>query len=232
MKRFYKTVAVAPAEGGWQVQLDGRGIRTAARHPQIVPGRALAEALAAEWAGQGEEINAAAFIFRDMADYALDMVTPDPAIAIAAILPYGETDTLCYRDEQGSALWRRQMERWEPLLAATEARYDVHFERISGILHRPQPDETMARMAAVLAALPPFALAALQTCTSLAASLIIGLAALEAGADAAALWDAASLEEDWQAEMWGHDAEAQALRASRFASFAAAMRFAGLAAGD
>ena len=150
MKRFYKTVAVSEASGGWQVQLDGRGIRTAAKHPQIVPSRALAEAMAAEWDGQGEEIDLAAFRFRDMADYALDMVAPDPAIAIKAILPYGETDTLCYRDAEGSALWRRQMERWEPLLAATEARYDVHFERISGILPRPQPAATMTRMAAAL----------------------------------------------------------------------------------
>lgn len=229
MKRFYKTVAVEPADGGWRVLLDGRGIRTAAKQPQIVPTEALALAMAAEWAGQGEDIDARVFKFRDMADYALDIVSADPDTAIRATLPFGETDTLCYRAEVGEALHRRQLEEWEPLLAAAEARFDVHFERISGIIHRPQPAATLARLHGVLSAQLPFALAALQTLSSLAASLVIGLAALSPEADAVALWNAANLEEDWQAEFWGKDTEALALRERRYADFCSAMRFAALA---
>lgn len=229
MKRFYTAVAVQPEDEGWRILLDGRGIRTAGKRAQIVPARALADAMAEEWAGQGEEIDPRAFKFRDMADYALDIVAADPATAIRATLPFAETDTLCYRAEAGEALHRRQLEVWEPLLTAAEARFDVHYERISGIIHRPQPAATLARMDSVLAAQPPFVLAALQTLASLAASLTIGLAALDPDADAEALWNAANLEEDWQAEFWGKDAEAQALRERRFADFRSAMRFAALA---
>ena len=117
---------------------------------------------------------------------------------------------------------------WEPLLAAAEARWDIHFERIEGIIHRAQPAATLARMQAVLEAQDAFALAALNTLASLAASLVIALAAIAPGADAEALWNAANLEEDWQAELWGKDAEAKALRARRFGEFAGAMGFAGL----
>lgn len=226
MKRFWREVSVSPTEAGWQVMLDGRGVKTQGRRAQIVPSRALAERLAGEWAAQGEEIDPAGFVLRDLTDYALDMVATDPAIAHAAILPYGETDTLCYRAEPGEALARRQEALWEPLLKAAEARYDVRFERVSGIIHRPQPGETQARLAAAVTALDPFALAALQTLTSLAASLVIGLAALEPEAEAAALWDAANLEEDFQAELWGRDAEAEARRARRLADFTRAMDFA------
>lgn len=231
MKRFYKAVSVAAVDGGWQVQLDGRGIRTAGKRAQVVPSATLVEAMAQEWAGQGEEIDASAFIFRDMADYAIDVIAPDPQVAISAIMPYAGTDTLCYRDEEGSALFRRQVARWDPLLAAAEARYDIRFERVSGIVHRPQPAETLARLERVVAAHGPFKLAALQTLTSLAASLVVGLAALEPGAEPRALWDAANLEEDWQAELWGKDAEAEARRARRLRDFTAAMRFAELARG-
>lgn len=231
MKRFYKAVSVAAVDGGWQVQLDGRGIRTAGKRAQVVPSATLVEAMAQEWAGQGEEIDASAFIFRDMADYAIDVIAPDPQVAISAIMPYAGTDTLCYRDEEGSALFRRQVARWDPLLAAAEARYDIRFERVSGIVHRPQPAETLARLERVVTAHGPFALAALQTLTSLAASLVVGLAALEPGAEPQALWDAANLEEDWQAELWGKDAEAEARRARRLRDFTAAMRFAELARG-
>lgn len=226
MKRFWREVSVSPTEAGWQVMLDGRGVKTQGRRAQIVPSRALAERLAAEWAAQGEEIDPAGFVLRDLTDYALDMVATDPAIAHAAILPYGETDTLCYRAEPGEALARRQEALWEPLLKAAEARYYVRFERVSGIIHRPQPAETRARLTAAVTALDPFALAALQTLTSLAASLVIGLAALEPEAEAAALWDAANLEEDFQAELWGRDAEAEARRARRLADFTRAMDFA------
>lgn len=231
MKRFWKNVAVAPAAGGWRVVLDGKPLRTAGKRDQIVPARALAEALGAEWAAQGPEIDPAGFVLRDLADYAIDVIAADPATLVAALLPYAETDTLCYRGEPGEALTRRQEAAWEPLLAAAEARYDVHFTRVSGIVHRPQPPETLARMERVLAAHDPFTLAALFTLASLACSLTIALAALDPGADAEALWDAAELEADWQAEFWGSDAEAAARRAGRLASFRAAMRFAGLARG-
>ena len=228
MKRFYKQVSVAPDGSGWRVLLDGKPIRTPAKAAQVVPSEALAQVMALEWSGQGEEINPAAFIFRDMADYAIDVVARDPAAAAADLLRYAETDTLCYRAEAGEALHDRQSEVWEPLLRAAEVRWDVHFERVDGILHRPQPPATLARMAAVLAPLDAFKLGALTTLTTLTASLVIGLAALEPGANGETLWAAANLEEDWQAELWGKDAEALALRARRLAEFSAAMRFAGL----
>lgn len=232
MKRFYKTVGVKAAESGWQVMLDGRGVKTQAKRAQIVPSRALAEAMSGEWSAQGDEIDLKSFLFRDMADYAIDVIAPDPAVATSAILPYAGTDTLCYRAEPGEALHRRQSDLWEPLLIAAEARYDVRFERISGIIPRPQPAATLARMEGVITALDPFQLAALQTLTSLAASLVIGLAALEPQANAGALWDAANLEEDFQTELWGHDAEAADRRECRLASFKAAMRFAELASAE
>ena len=115
------------------------------------------------------------------------------------------------------------------LYKAAEQRWDVHFERIAGVIHRPQPAATLARMETVLAAESTFSLAALRMLASLAASLVIALAAIAPGADAEALWAAANLEEDWQAELWGKDAEAEARRERRFASFAAAMHFAELA---
>lgn len=229
MKRFYAQASAAATEGGWHVTLDGRGVKTVGGRPQVVPSRALAEALAAEWAAQGPEIDPARFTLRDMADHALDLVAPDRAETVATLLGYAGTDTLCYRAEPDEPLHARQMELWEPLLAAAEARYDIHFERIAGIVHRPQPAATLHRLAGALAALDPFALAALTTLTSLAASLVIGLAALDPAADAESLWAAANLEEDWQAELWGKDWEAQERRARRLAVFGAAMEFARLA---
>ena len=235
MKRFWREVSVEENEAAgadtWRIALDGRPIRTQRGAPQVVPTRPLAEALAAEWRAQGKTIDPAGFVLRDLADYALDVVVPNRAEAIARILAFAESDTLCYRAEPDEPLGIRQRATWEPLLKAAETHHGVRFERVAGIVHRRQPEATLARLRAALEAHDPFALAALQTLTSLAASLVVALAALEPEAEAETLWAAANLEEDWQAEQWGQDAEAQTLRARRLGEFTAAMRFAGLARG-
>jgi chaperone required for assembly of F1-ATPase len=228
MKRFYKTAAAQSAGDGWQVTLDGRPIKTVNGRSQVVPTQRLAKALAAEWGAQGEEISPALFVLRDMADYAIDVVGTDRYSTVRALLAYAETDTLCYRAEAGEALHDRQLVVWEPLLAFAERRWGVAFERIDGIIHQAQPPETLARIEAIVGAYDDFALAALRNTASLSASLVIGVAALERDADPHALWDAANLEEDWQAELWGKDWEAMELREKRFGAFAAAMRFAEL----
>lgn len=231
MKRFYKEAGVVAADGGWQVALDGRAVKTQGGRPQVVASRALAEALAEEWGAQGDELDTARFPLRDMTDYAIDQVAPDPAQAIDAILPYGDTDTLCYRAEPGEALRVRQDEAWEPLLRAIEDRYDLRFVRTTGVLHAPQPAATAERLRAIVAAMSPLRLAAVQNLSALAASLVVALAALEPGADIDALFAAANLEEDWQAVQWGWDSDALARRDRRLAGFALAARLAQLSEG-
>ena len=231
MKRFWREVTLEREGVGWQVALDGRRVKTAQARSQIAPTRALGEALADEWRAQGTDVTAAGFAFRDMADYAIDIVAVDPGDAIRRILAYAEGDTLCYCAEPDDPLGVRQRAAWEPLLKAAEAAHRVKFERIVGILHRPQPAGTLAVLRKHLETLDPFALAALQTLASLAASLVIGLAALESDGDAEALFTTSNLEEDWQAEQWGWDHEAEATRARKLATFTGAARFARLAQG-
>ena len=226
MKRFYSEVTVSAVNGGWQVMLDSRPIRTPRGAAQLVPSAALAELLAGEWRAQDGEIDPRSLIFRDMADYAIDMVAPDPASAVETLLRFAETDTLCYRADPDDPLHCRQVELWDPLLERCETRHGVAFQRVSGIAHRPQPPETLARLRALLEGGNSFELAALLNMASLAASLTVALAAIETDAMAEDLFTAANCEEDWQAEQWGQDSEAQKRRAARLAGFVASARFA------
>jgi chaperone required for assembly of F1-ATPase len=232
IRRFYRDVAVQESGSGWQVTLDGRGIKTVGGAAQIVPTQALAEALAAEWAQQGDKIDPATLPLRDMADYAIDVVAGDSAALARDLISYAETDTLCYRADPDEPLHARQIEVWEPLLKAFERRHGLRMVRVSGIVHRPQDEGAMAALEARLAAQSPFVLAAMAVKTKLAASLVTALLALDSEAEAQvlALWQAACLEEEWQAELWGRDAEAEARRSRRSADFLRAWRFARLAA--
>ena len=233
IRRFYKDVTLAQQPGGYQVMLDARGVKTVGGAPQLAPTQALGEALAAEWRRQGDKIDPASLPLRDMADYAIDMVAPDPAAVARGLVAYAETDTLCYRADPDEPLHARQQQVWEPLLAAFEAAHGVTLTRVSGIVHRPQPPATLAALEARLLALDPFVLAGVEAMAKLAASLVTALAALDATGEEEplALWQAACLEEEWQAELWGRDWEAEERRARREADFLRACGFARLARG-
>ena len=231
MKRFYKSVGVTPSDGGWQVTLDGRGLKTVRGAAQLVPNEAFARRLAREWDSQGEKLDPASFPWRDMTDYAIDQVTKFAPDIAEKLVPFADTDTLLYRAHPDEALYTRQQEVWEPILTAFETREGVAFKRVCGIMHVSQSEETLAAMRQRVAALPAFALTALEAMTNLASSLTIGLSALESDADPDALWQAASLEEEWQAEEWGRDEEAEERRARRAADFGRAFEFARLANG-
>lgn len=226
MKRFYRAAAAVRGADGWQVALDGRPVKTQGGRSLSLPNAVVARLLAAEWAGQGETIDPHGFPMRDLADFAIDVVASDPPAAVEALLRFAETDTLCYRADPDEPLWKRQQEVWEPLLAAGEAREGIAMRRVSGVIHRAQDPAALARLQERLRRMEPLMLAALSALASLTASLMIALAAVQPGADGEALWDAANLEEDWQAALWGRDEQAAERRATRRRDFLAAMAFA------
>jgi chaperone required for assembly of F1-ATPase len=225
MKRFYKEVTVVPAEGGFAIQLDGRPVRTPARAPLAVPTAALAEAIAAEWRGQGETVDPATMPMTGLANAAIDHVATSKAAFAAGVARYAQSDLLCYRADGPEALVARQAAAWEPLLDWARARYDVAFAVTQGIIPVPQPDETLTRLGAAVAVLDPFTLTGLSTLVTLSGSLVCGLAVVEGGQDLDAIWQAAEIDEAWQVEQWGEDAEAAARSARRRADFATAGAF-------
>jgi chaperone required for assembly of F1-ATPase len=222
VKRFYKEASVG---GGNRILLDGRPVQTPGRVPLALPNARLAEAVAEEWTAQGETIDPRAMRLTGLANAAIDRIAPDPAAFAKGLAAYGESDLLCYRAEGPAPLAARQAALWDPILAWARARYDVAFEIVAGVIHRPQPPETVARLAAAVAARDPFALAGLSPLVTISGSLIVALALAEGAIGLDAAWAAAALDELWQAETWGEDAEAKAALAARRADFAAAARF-------
>lgn len=222
MRRFYKSVTVSAEQN---VLLDDRPLRTPKKALLSLPNAALAEAVAGEWRAQGEIIKPETMKLTGMANAALDIIAPDPAAFAAQLAIYGESDLLCYRADEPPALVKRQMDAWEPLLAWAQTRYDVTFTRVTGIIHRPQPVETLARLSAAISAQGPFALAALSHIVTISGSLVIALAITEQQTDADDAFDAAHLDELYQAEEWGEDWMAADARALRRADFNSACRF-------
>lgn len=222
MKRFYKTAGVGADNG---VLLDGRPVRTPGRAPLAPPSADLAGAIADEWAAQGETIDPRSMPLTGLANAAIDRIAPAQAAFAHGLAVYGESDLLCYRAEGPAPLVRRQAELWDPILHWAEDRYGIAFEVTAGITHRPQPPETVRRLAAAVSARDPFELAGLSPLVTVSGSLVIALALAEGAISLDTAWTAAALDEQWQAEQWGEDEEAAKALAGRRADFAAASRF-------
>ena len=225
MKRFWTVVDVVASNGGFSIALDGRPLKTPARATLSVPTPALAEAIAAEWRDCGDEINPRAMPMTGLANAAMDRVAADPEAFAGSLARYAEGDLLAYRADHPQLLVDRMATRWDPLLAWARRRYAVDFAIGTGVIHIPQPEATVKRLAAALAALGPFELAAMAPLITIGGSLVTALAVHERAVDPATAWDVVGLDEQWQIEQWGADAEAEAALESRRGGYLAAARF-------
>jgi chaperone required for assembly of F1-ATPase len=222
-KRFYKDASVVERDDGFHVALDGRTARTPGRNRLVLPTRAAAVAVAAEWAGQGARIDPAVMPVTRLVNSALDGVAADPAPVRAEIVKYAASDLVCYRAGEPDKLVARQSNLWDPVLAWADAALGARFFLAQGISFVAQSPSSLAAVTRAVEAVPaPFALAALNLMTVLSGSALIALAVAHGSLAPDAAWVAAHVDEDVQIETWGEDAEATARRARRFVDFAAA----------
>ena len=222
-KRFYETAAAVKTDGGHGIALDGKPVRTPAGKPLAVPGAALADALAGEWAAQGESIDRETMPLTRLACTALDLVPERREEIVAEVAAYAETDLVCYRTEEPPALARRQIAAWEPLVAWTAARYGARLAVTTAITPLAQTADALAALRRAVAAHDDFTLAGLSLATRSFGSLVIALALCERRLGAADAAHASLVDEHYQIERWGEDVEltARCARVARDADDAA-----------
>jgi chaperone required for assembly of F1-ATPase len=225
VRRFWKDVTVEPEDGGWAIKLDGRPVRTPARALLVLPTEALAEAIATEWNAVGETVDPRSMPLTSLANAAIDRVAPEPHAFATKLAEYAEGDLACYRAGRPVALVARQESSWDPLVAWARRRYDLDFVTTTGLMHVPQPPATVERLSHAVAALDQFRLVGLSPLVTVGGSLVAALALLEKATTPEEAWDAVSVDERWQLEQWGADAEAEASLANRRRDFLAAAAF-------
>lgn len=224
-KRFYKQVAVAAADGGFAVQLDGREIKTPLKRALVIPGEAMARAVADEWESQGTHINPAAMIVTRLANTAIDRVSGDQTRIMEEIVQFAGSDLVCYRADRPEELVARQAEVWNPVLDWARASHGCTFVCVAGIMHASQPSASLEALRRALAGEDAYRLAAIHNLTTLTGSALVAMKLAAGALDPETAWSAAHVDEDWQIEQWGEDDEARARRQFRKADFDATVRF-------
>ena len=214
-KRFYEKAEVAEVEGGFTVHLDGRSVKTPARALLLLPTRAAAEMIAAEFRAQEKVVNPGRMPATRLVNTALDGIVQDPQAVMEDILRFAGTDMLCYRADAPRELVERQTRHWDPLIDWMEG-LGARFVLAEGVMHVEQPREAITAYGVHLQTFnDPISLACLHTMTTLTGSAIIALAVAKGELSVAEAWKVAHIDEDWTIEQWGEDAEAMARRKLR-----------------
>jgi chaperone required for assembly of F1-ATPase len=235
VKRFWHFASFARSEEGYAILLDGRAMHLPGGPVLCVHAAPLAQAIAAEWQAAGGdkdgEMSFADTPLTRLAGTAQQRIAPDPTPTIDAIARYGESDLLCYRADAPEALVERQARGWQPWLDWAALTYDAPLRVGTGIAHVRQHRDSIGALRRAVAALDAEALAALGIAVPALGSLILGLALVHGGLDAAEAHALGALDELFQAEQWGDDAEAVARRRAIAEDVALAARFIGLTRG-
>nr|WP_262300122.1 ATP12 family protein [Microvirga sp. HBU67692] len=222
-KRFYKEAGVEERDDLFHLTLDGRTAKTPGKQPLAVPTRALAEAIAAEWQGQGDEIDPSTMPITRIVNSAIDGVAPRHTEVVDDLVRYAGSDLVFYRAGEPERLAKAQDEAWSPVLDWARDAHGARFTLGEGVMHVAQPDEAVAAIrGAVERIRSPFALAALHVMTTLSGSVLIALAHAARQLDLDRAWAAAHVDELYQESVWGEDHDAMERRRRREADFRAA----------
>lgn len=224
-RRFYKDVTADAVAGGWRILLDGRSVKTPGRAELVLPGYALAEAVAGEWRGQGAQIDPHSMPLTKLANTAIDGVAVNRDAVAEDIVAFAGSDLVCYRAGSPETLAARQSAAWDPLLDWAEAEHGARLMTVEGVMPLDQPAASLDALRAALAGIDAFPLTALHVMTTLTGSAIVALAHGAGRLSLDEAWAAAHVDEDFQIAHWGEDAEAKARRAARLADMRAASEF-------
>jgi len=217
-KRFYADAGVGEADSGYTVTLDGKPTKTPSGRTVIVPARALAEMIAAEWNAQGEFIEPLTMPLTRFANSVVQGVVDQAEAVRDDVAKYFASDLLFYRAGHPEGLVAREATHWDPVLFWARDALGAHFMLAEGVMHVRQPD---AAIAAARGALPgdPWMIAALHVITGLTGSALLALALFHGVINPDQVWAAAHVDEDWNVEKWGVDDEVAARKAAKLVDF-------------
>jgi chaperone required for assembly of F1-ATPase len=225
LRRFYRQVETGAQNNGFSVLLDGKPVRTPARRELALPNGELASAIAAEWDAQQERVDPDSMRLTRLATTAVDLMPTRRDDAVAEAAGYAGTDLLCYRAVSPESLAMRQAEAWQPWLDWAELQYDARLVAAAGVMPAVQDPVAVRALRTAIERLEDWRLIGLHAAVTATGSLVLGLA-MERGALAAdEAFAAAALDELFQIEQWGEDAEQSAQHARLRADLAAAEQF-------
>ena len=209
-KRFWTEVAVIEVESGFEVNLDGKQLKTPAKACLILPNRNVAELVAKEWDAQEGEIDPDQMPATRLSNSVIDKVSVNQGAIVDMLAEYGGSDLLCYRATGPEELIKRQAHAWDPILEWANCIYGS-LSITEGVMHIDQPEKTLRNFKLELGKFSAWELAAMHELITISGSLVLAFAVARDHISSTQAWDLSRIDEDWQKEKWGGDEEAEGI---------------------
>ncbi|MDB6175975.1 ATPase [Paracoccus sp. Z330] len=224
-RKFWDEIAVRECEGGHEILLDDRVLRTPGKKGLVLPTRGLADAIASEWQAQADVIDPGSMPLTRAANSAIEKVTPQFADVADMLAEYGGTDLICYRADHPDDLVAQQSLAWEPLIEWAADDLGARLNPTQGVIPIAQDPASLRALRQAVHAVDVFGLTALHDLVTLPGSLVIGLAVTRGHLDADEAHRVSRIDEAYQNSQWGQDEEAATAAENRLAGIRAAARF-------
>lgn len=203
-----KKYEITSQDNGFSINKDGKAVTTPADNTLAVPSQPLAEALAEEWMQHGK-FAAGKMPLTTIAQTAIDRVASQRELIIESLLVYVDTDALIYRSNSSKALLDKQKDQWDPILQWAEKTFGVTWEVTQGVMPIDQSEELHDALNAHIHTLDDMQLAACCMLAPSYSSVVLALAVVQSHIEAEEAFLVSRLEEEFQAEIWGRDPEAE-----------------------
>lgn len=225
LKRFYKSVAAESRDNGYAILLDGLAAKTAGLNMLMAPTDSLGAAIAAEWDAQDEFIELELMPLTALLAGSIDSVAAAVDDPVDEILKFLKTDLVCYRADAPMALVERQSSVWDLYVEWLETTCGARLVTTKGIVAVTQADAAINAVRNHLKGQTPPVLHGIKTATEITGSAVLAMALWKGGFELQAVFDASRVDEKFQEERWGVDAEAKARTQRLTAHFDAVARF-------
>ena len=209
IKRFYNEAAAVESDGACRIELDGKPVKTPTGADLIVEQRKLAEAMADEWAAQGEEVAPLSMPLCRLVATAIDRVGSKRQEVEDITLKFAETDLLCYWADNPPELIARHQEQWRPLLDWASDELGASLDVTAGISPILQPVAALDALRESIGKLDNLRLIAVSSIAAATGSLVLAFALERGRITAEQTFRIAVVDEHFQMEQWGEDWEAK-----------------------
>ncbi|XP_063790923.1 ATP synthase mitochondrial F1 complex assembly factor 2 [Pseudophryne corroboree] len=204
-KKFFKDVSICQGEGGFEINLDRRKLKTPQGKVFTVPNEPLALAVATEWDSQRDTIKFFTMHLTTLCNTALD----NPAQKtkeqfITSSLKFLETDTICYRVEEPPGLVELQKKEWDPILNWAENWYSVVIGSSTSIMGPVIPPETSEVFHRHLTSYNFWALTGIEFIIYQLKSVVLTMGLLDRALTVERAVFLSRLEEEFQIQHWGN----------------------------
>lgn len=205
-KKFYKEVSITSDNGNhFEINLDGRKVKTPNGSVLKVMTKTLALAVANEWRCQDQVIRSSEMHLTTLANTAIDnpmRVTKESQVS--SIIEFLSTDTLCFRVRDPEELEKIQEEKWDPIVEWFMNEFDVDISVTPDIFATPVPEDAKEAITKHLSSYDLPSLIALNFVVENLKSTILSLALLKRRLSVEEAISLSRLETEFQTAKWGN----------------------------